>query len=176
MRGVRMEARIAAPGAAPVEVRCLACFRTEQWGPSAREVTFAGGMRKLQIPATLHQWRVAAKCAAGEGVIVGPCPACAQPMVANGPWEPVRWEIAGEPQLVVLGATITDRGHPADKAAIGARLEAEHRARLRIPRPTELAVSGFMVFAIVGMLAMWVFAASFAINFIIHALPVYSPF
>ncbi len=64
-----------------------------------------GGARRPAVHPELAAWRVVRASLHGQdGVVVGPCPACGQPLVADGPAERAPWTVRVPTGDVVIGA------------------------------------------------------------------------
>ncbi len=74
-----------------MRVHCPCCHRRETRDGETFKVDLEGGLRAPNPHPTLAAWRSIRRAWAGEwGDLVGPCPACGQPMFSEGKtdWQP----------------------------------------------------------------------------------------
>jgi len=160
------------------EVHCPSCHHRARWdlggeAPAALQELIEGGSRQPPVPSALATWRIWMRSLRGEiGPVVGGCPRCGQPVVADDRAAPASppWTLPTPIGQVVIGAdgaTLDGVSTPVD--TIDAKLEAALGPRLR---PSDILairnLFGLAFLTILGTVALlWVFAAMFLIRFVI---------
>lgn len=149
-------------------VRCVGCFREEQWDADGHHVRIPGGQRRPAEAAPLAAWRIVARSLGGElGTVVGECAACGLPLTAErgsalAPWS-WRFDLPD-------GAVTAEGGvlhPPTPPAALTARLEALHRRPLEI-RPAIWLFQGSVISLLAVPFALWIFGMIFVVFFLVN--------
>ena len=150
------------------EVRCAACKRVEEWEGGHRSVRLEGGARRPAEPGPLAAWRTIADAHDRGAKVVGPCPACGQPLVSAAP------EAVGGAYVIDLPGPdiLFDDGFVGPDGAMG-REAALTRIKAALPPPPPPEV-GRLVFTGVAAsmggvgLLLWFAAGAFVLFFLVR--------
>jgi hypothetical protein len=158
-----------------VPVHCPSCHHRAVWWTNdglieVVEVIQVGGSRQPTTHPTLAAWRTWRASRVGElGPVVGACPACAQPLIADGPGLPAAppWtlESAAGPFTVSAAALLGPSGQPVADAFVEATLDRELRARFTDQLDSSLIFAGFLLMIFGAVALFWIGAALFVVNF-----------
>lgn len=168
-----VESAVERPDGGTTEVRCPVCFYRARWTSDGEtvEVVQEGGVRQPSPHPTLAAWRVWGRSRAGDlGPVVGTCPRCAMPLVAeeDGLEAVAPWTLETPRGPVVVGADVLrgPSGPLTDVAAeafFASQFQPDPVRELADPRLIFLVV----VIAILAIVALfWLGAALFVANFL----------
>ena len=142
-------------------IHCLSCLRAEDWSGEQRTVVVEGGRRKPAEHPQLAAWNTVKASLRGEiGPVVGPCPACDQPLVADGdlPAHPWTVELPDGPVQV----------HSADQIpALEPKLKAAFAEKIR---PVEAVFGGAVLTAMTAPVLLWATAFFIVMWFLYNIL------
>lgn len=128
-----------------MRVHCPCCHRRETRDGEACVVVMEGGLRAPASHPTLATWRAIRRAWSGEwGDLVGPCPACGQPMFSEGEsgWEPWSLTLPDGEDVTVTADGVESATGPRDIDAIDATLHDAWGERL-IPRHIRVGQAAF---------------------------------
>lgn len=156
------------------EVSCPSCHHRAVWTEQdgvigVQTVLQEGGARAPTGPPDLTAWHTWRASRASElGPVVGRCPQCAQPLVAeSGTLPPAdAWTLqAKEHAVVVSQAALTLDGSPAADDVVDALMQRELGARFTDQLDGRLFFVAVLLLIIGFVGTAWLAAAFFVVNF-----------
>lgn len=149
-------------------VSCPCCLHEERWHGAERTVTVEGGRRRPEGHPQLVAWNTLKEhLGRADRPAVGPCPACGQPLIAEGPLAPVPWTLTVPGGALVVTDRVTADGAEVAVEVVDQRVQAAFGERLEAG---STAVKGAMILPMFAPILLWPVMIFVALWILVNAM------